>query len=277
MDASVKLSNGLSVPSVGFGTATLRDDACVLAVKEAVQMGYRLIDTASQYGNEVEVGEGIRQSGVPRESLFVCSKLWDDDHGYESTHRAVQATLDRLGLEYLDLYLIHWPNPRSLREIGYETHNAQSWRAMEELYREGKLRSIGVSNFQPHHLEALMKHSNIPPMINQICLHPGRTQPETVSYCREHGILLEAYCPLGAGRVLKHPVILDMAEHYGKSPAQICLRWHLQNGFIPLPRSSRVEGIRANLDIFDFCLKQEDVDVLSGLDVHIKILPDPDD
>ena len=277
MKATVKLWNGLSFPSIGFGTATLGGDTCVLAVKEAVQMGYRLIDTASQYGNEVEVGEGIRQSEVSRESLFVCSKLWDDDHGYESTHRAVQSALERLGLEYLDLYLIHWPNPRSLREIGYETHNAQSWRAMEELYREGKLRSIGVSNFQPHHLEALLKHASIPPVVNQICLHPGRTQSETVSYCCEYGLLLEAYSPLGAGRVLNHPVILAMAERYGKSPSQICLRWHLQNGFIPLPRSSRVERIRTNLDIYDFRLEQEDVDALSKLDVHIRILPDPDE
>lgn len=277
MESTVKLANGVALPLLGFGTAGLKENVCTSSVKEALRAGYKLIDTASQYGNETHVGEGILQSGISRDSFLVCSKLWDDDHGYENTHRAFQETLDRLQLEYLDLYLIHWPNPRKLRDIGYEVHNSESWRAMEELYKDGKIRSIGVSNFQQHHLAALMRTAEIPPMVNQICLHPGRTQDELVTYCREHNIVLEAYCPLGAGRVLNNPVIAEIAQRYGKTPAQICLRWHLQNRFIPLPRSSRPEGVRANLDLFDFCLADEDVKTLSQLDIHLRILPDPDE
>jgi len=277
MNAAVTTLNGTTLPAIGFGTACLKGDICVSAVAEAIKRGYRLIDTASQYGNEAEVGEGIRQSGIPREEILICSKLWDDDHGYERTYEAVRKSLEQLRLDYLDLYLIHWPNPRALRAIGYETHNAQSWRAMEEMYRAGKIRSIGVSNFQPHHLDALIRHASILPMVNQICLYPGHTQSETVSYCHERGIVLEAYSPLGAGRILDHPVILNLAERYNKTPAQICLRWHLQNGFIPLPRSSRTEGIDSNFDIFDFSMTAEDTASLSQLDIHLKLLPDPDE
>lgn len=276
-DNTVELSNGIKLPIIGFGTALARDSICNDAVKEAIKQGYRLIDTASQYKNEEPVGMAVRESGIERSKLFVSSKLWNTDHGYENTMRAFEETLKWTGLEYLDSYLIHWPNPKPLRGIGYEKHNADSWKAMEELYKAGKIRAIGVSNFLPHHLEALIKHAEIRPMINQICLYPGHVQIETVEYCKKHRIAVQAYSPLGAGKLLENPVIVDLAKKYNRTSAQICLRWHLQMGFIPLPKSVSRERIKSNINVFDFALSEQEVGELSGLEMELKLLPSPDE
>lgn len=276
-NAVVELTNGVQLPVIGFGTACMRSEGCKNAVGEAVKSGYRLIDTAAQYKNEEPVGKAAAESDIPRSKLFINSKLWNEDHGYENTMRAFEETLRWTGLEYLDSYLIHWPNPKPLRNMGFEEHNAASWKAMEELYRAGKIKAIGVSNFLPHHLNALIRHAEIKPMINQICLYPGNIQKETVAYCREHHIVLQAYSPLGAGKLLAHPVILGLSKKYGCTPAQICIRWHLQSGFIPLPKSADPARIRTNMDVFDMVLSDEDMGLLSSLDVNIKLLPNPDE
>lgn len=275
--STIELSNGLKLPIIGFGTALMQNDTCVYAVDEAIKQGYRLIDTASQYKNEEPVGKSVRECGISRSKLFVSSKLWNKDHGYENTIRAFEESLKWMGLDYLDLYLIHWPNPKDLRNIGYEKHNSDSWRAMEELYEAGKVRAIGVSNFLPHHLEALIKHAKIKPMINQICLYPGHVDKETVEFCRKKHIILQAYSPLGAGKLLSNSVIIYLAQKYNRTPAQICLRWHLQNGFIPLPKSVNGERIKSNIDIFDFELSNDEMDILSNLKTELHLLPNPDE
>jgi diketogulonate reductase-like aldo/keto reductase len=261
------LSNGLEIPLIGFGTAQAAEgEVAVRAVREAIAQGYRLIDTASIYGNEISVGRAIRESGVPREELFVTTKLWNDDHGYESTLRAFEASLRRLGLDYLDLYLIHWPNPAKFRAEGYEQRNADSWRAMEELYAAGKIRAIGVSNFQPRHLAALLKTATVKPMVNQIRLHPGYLQAAAVADAEARGILLEAYSPLGMGQLMSAPKLKSLADKYGRTVAQICLRWSLQKGFLPLPKSVTAARIKENAALFDFEIAPDDMDYLTGIE-----------
>lgn len=259
------LTNGVQIPCVGFGTWQTPDGAgAVHAVQEALAAGYRHIDTAAVYGNEVSVGQAIRQSGLPRESLFITSKLWNDDHGYASTYQAFTQSLQNLGLDYLDLYLIHWPNPLAFRDR-WQQANADSWRAMEELYQAGRIRAIGVSNFLPHHLETLLQTARVIPMVNQVRLCPGETQPATTDYCRDHQILIEAYSPLGTGSVFTSPVMQALANACHKSIAQVCLRWSLQMGFLPLPKSVTRERIRENTDLFDFELSAADVRLIAGL------------
>lgn len=273
----IRLLNGISIPAMGYGTATIRGNDCVRTVKDAIDAGYRLIDTASEYGNEEAVGEAVKDCGVSRSELFISSKLWNDAHGYDLTMRAFEESCKRLRVDYLDIYLIHWPNPVALRDIGYEEHNADSWRAMEELYDSGRIRAIGVSNFQVHHLGVLMRHAKIQPMINQICLHPGRLQRDIVDFCRSNEIALQAYCPLGAGKLFGNEYIKSLAHKYGSTEGQISLRWHIQNGFVPLPRTVHKERMEENIDVFNFELTEEEMEKLSSLDVDIHILPDPDD
>ncbi len=263
---SYTLSNGVSVPCVGFGTWKMADgEETASAVKEAITMGYRHIDTATIYKNEESVGRGIFNSGVDRNELFVTTKLWNDDHGYDLALRAFEASLAKLGLSTLDLYLIHWPNPEKLRD-NWEESNAETWRAMEDLYRAGKIRAIGVSNFMPHHLEALMKTANIAPMVNQIRLFPGFMWAETVTYCQQKNICIEAYSPLGKGVVLASPIVVEIAEKYGKTPAQVCVRWSLQMGFLPLPKTVTPERIRENAQIFDFSLSASEMTQLTRME-----------
>ena len=273
----ISISNGVKLPALGYGTATVRGEDCIRAVQDAIDAGFRLIDTASEYGNEESVGEAIRECGVDRSELLISSKLWNDAHSYDGVMDAFKASCKRLGIDYLDIYLIHWPNPVALRNIGYEKHNSDAWRAMEELYEAGKIRAIGISNFQVHHMEALLCNARIKPMINQICLHPGRIQREIVDYCRKSGMALQAYCPLGAGKLFGNAEIDRIAETHDKDPGQVILRWHFQNGFIPLPRTVRKERMESNIDIFDFKLSEEEMKVLDELDVNVKILPDPDE
>ncbi|MDD6480690.1 MAG: aldo/keto reductase [Lachnospiraceae bacterium] len=259
------LNNGYTIPEIGFGTWKITDkEAAVQSVKEALAAGYRHIDTAAAYENETEVGQAIRESGIKREDLFITSKLWNSERGYESTLEAFEKTLERLGLDYLDLYLIHWP--ASVHQFeNWETINVETWRAMIKLYREGRIRAIGVSNFLPHHLSALME-MEVAPMVNQIEFHPGMTQPETVKYCRENRILVEAWSPLGNGQLLQSEQIKSMAEKYKKSPAQICLRFVLQQGVLPLAKSVQASRIRENLNLYDFRIDEEDMKTLTDMD-----------
>lgn len=271
-----QLHNGVKIPCVGFGTWQTPDgETAIKAVKDALEFGYRHIDTAAAYGNEESVGIAVKESGIPREEIFITSKLRNSDHGYEATLEAFELTMKKLDMDYLDLYLIHWPNPIKFRDC-WEEANAGTWKAFEELYEAGRIRSIGVSNFLPHHLEALAKTAKITPMVNQIRLCPGETQPEVVAYCREHNILLEAYSPLGTGRIFDVAEMTTLAEKYKKSIAQICIRWSLQMGYLPLPKSVTTSRIKENAEIFDFELDKEDVAFIAGLTECCGPTKDPD-
>lgn len=259
------LVNGVKIPCVGYGTFKMANDADTAdAICAALAAGYRHIDTAQTYGNEESVGKALKKCGLPREDIFLTSKLGNNDHGYEATHKAFGNTLKALGTDYLDLYLIHWPNPVASRENWVEA-NTGSWKAMEELYQDGKIRAIGVSNFFPRHFTPLFDTAKVLPMVNQISLSPGQAQKELCDYSREKGMLLEAYSPLGQGSMLKNPVLQEIAAKYGKSVAQICVRWSLQMGFLPLPKSSHPERIAGNMEVFDFEISTEDMAVITNL------------
>ncbi len=259
-----RLRNGVEIPCIGFGTWQTPDgDTAVMAVSEAIRAGYRHIDTAACYGNEVGVGRGIKASGLEREKLFVTSKVWNTERGYDKTLSAFEKTISDLGLDYLDLYLIHWP-ASSFRFENWEEINLGTWRAMTELYKAGRIKAIGVSNFLPHHLKALTE-TEISPMVNQIEYHPGLTQAETVAYCRENDIVVEAWSPLGTGRMLKSEELQVMAAKYGKSVAQLCIRWCLQNGVLPLPKSVTPSRIEENVDVFDFEITKEDMAEINAI------------
>lgn len=260
-----QLHNGVRIPCIGFGTWQVQNgETAVTAVKDAIALGYRHIDTAAGYGNEESIGIAVKQSGIAREDIFITSKLQNTEHGYENTMAAFEQTMKNLDMDYLDLYLIHWPNPIKYRDHWQEA-NAGTWRAFEELYNAGRIRSIGISNFHPHHIEELMKTATIAPMVNQIRLCPGDTQDEVVNYCKDHNILLEAYSPLGTGLIFEVPEMKALAQKYGKTIAQICNRWSLQMGFLPLPKSVTESRIKENADVFDFELSEEDVQVISNL------------
>jgi diketogulonate reductase-like aldo/keto reductase len=271
-----RLSNGVEVPCIGFGTWQTPDgDIAVSSVLSAIEAGYRHIDTAQGYGNEESVGIAVKKSGVDRKELFITSKLTNSEHGYEKTLAAFEGTMKKLDMEYLDLFLIHWPNPIAFRDNWQET-NAGTWKAFEELYRAGRIRSIGISNFRPHHIEELMKTATIAPMVNQIRLCPGDTQDEVVDYCRSRNILLEAYSPLGVGKIFEIPEMKALEEKYGKSIAQICIRWSLQRGYLPLPKSVTPARIRENLEVFDFELEAADVQLIADLKGCVGYASDPD-
>jgi len=260
-----KLSNGVEIPSVGFGTWQAENgEIAVQSVLNAIKAGYRHIDTAQGYGNEESVGIAIKECGIAREDLFITTKLTNSEHGYEKTLAAFEESMRKLDLEYLDLFLIHWPNPIAFRD-NWQEANAGSWKAFEELYQAGRIRAIGLSNFHPHHIEELMKTVTITPMVNQIRLCPGDTQDTIVDYCREKNILLQAYSPLGIGKIFEVPKMQELAEKYGKSIAQICIRWSLQRGYQPLPKSVTVERIKENLEVFDFELEAADVQLIADL------------
>ena len=270
------LANGVQIPAIGLGTwQTPDDEAGYQAVLSALKLGYRHIDTAQGYRNEDIVGRAVVDSGISREEIFITSKLDNPNHGYENTLRSFEGTLQQLGTDYVDLFLIHWPNPLQYRETWQKT-NAETWKAFEELYHAGKIRAIGISNFRQHHIDELMKTAEVTPMVNQIRLCPGDTQDELVNYCKERNILLEAYSPLGTGQIFKVPEMQALAEKYNKSIAQICIRWSLQNGFLPLPKSVTAGRIRENMDVFSFELSDEDVRLISGLTGCVGLSKDPD-
>jgi diketogulonate reductase-like aldo/keto reductase len=270
------LNNGVKIPIIGFGTwQTPSGEVAKKSVLAAINAGYRHIDTAAAYGNEESVGAGIKASGINRQDLFVTSKLWNQNHGYKRTKAAIDASLTRLGLDYLDLYLIHWPNPVAMRDHWAEL-NSESWQAMEEAVRAGKIRAIGVSNFRKRHLDALLENAEIKPAVNQNFLNPSDLQPELVAENKKLGLLNEAYSPLGTGGLLKNETVQQLASETGKSPAQVLIRWSLQQGFLPLPKSVHPEYIKANADVFDFELSPEQMKTLDNLHGVAGTALDPD-
>lgn len=271
-----KLNNGVEIPVIGFGTwQTPNGQVAEESVLAALNSGYRHLDTAAAYGNEESVGAAIKKSGINRHELFVTTKLWNSDHGYQNTKKAIDTSLEKLDLDYLDLYLIHWPNPAAMRDNWAEL-NAESWQAMEEAVQAGKIRAIGVSNFRKHHLDELLKTAEIKPVVNQNYLNPSDMQEDLVKYNDSLGILNEAYSPLGTGGLLSNEVVNGIAEKYGKSPAQILIRWSLNHNFLPLPKSVHPDYIKANADVFDFDIEPEDMKKLDGLHGAAKIANDPD-
>ncbi|MEV7645621.1 aldo/keto reductase [Streptomyces rubiginosohelvolus] len=266
---TVTLNNGVTIPQLGFGVFQVPDDETTAAVSAALEAGYRSIDTAAIYGNEVGVGRALAASGIPREELFVTTKLWNADQGYEATLAAFDASLAKLGLDHVDLYLIHWPTP---------AHDLypESWRALEKLAADGRIRAAGVSNFQPAHLSRVLETGTLVPAVNQIELHPGLQQSELRAFHAEHGIATEAWSPLAQGALLQEEALVSIAERHGKSPAQVVLRWHLQLGNIVIPKSVTPERIRQNIDVFDFELSAADLDAVAALDRGMRTGPDPD-
>lgn len=259
------LNNGVTIPEIGFGTWQTPDGAtAVLAVQSALENGYRHIDTAAIYGNEKSIGQAIADSGIDRKELFITSKLWNSERGYESTLKAFDKTLSDLQTDYLDLYLIHWPaNAKQFSD--WKQKNADTWRAFETLYQDGKIKAIGLSNFMVHHLEALLETATVKPVINQIEYHPGYLQMEVVAFCKANDILIEAWSPLGTGKMLNDPTLLEIASNYNVSVAQLCIRWCLQNGTLPLPKSVTPERIKQNLNVYHFEISESDMKRIDAL------------
>ncbi|MDP9432632.1 MAG: aldo/keto reductase [Actinomycetota bacterium] len=265
----VRLNNGVDIPQLGFGVWQVPDDEVGEAIAVALEAGYRSIDTAAIYGNEAGVGRAIAAAAVPRDELFVTTKVWNSDQGYESTLRAFDESLGRLGLDYVDLYLIHWPVPS--RDAYVDT-----WRALEKIAADGRSRAIGVSNFQAPHLERLISECSVVPAINQIELHPRFPQQQMREFHARHGIATEAWSPLAQGGLLNDPVVAAMADRMGKTSAQVILRWHIQLGNVVIPKSVTPDRIRQNLDVFDFELSSDDLEQLARLETGVKVGPDPD-
>jgi 2,5-diketo-D-gluconate reductase A len=268
---TLRLNNGVEMPQLGFGVFLVPADEVVAPVRAALDAGYRLIDTAKLYGNEEGVGRAIRESGVPRDEVFVTTKVWNSDHGYDAALRAFDESHKRLGLDVVDLYLIHWPTPQ--RDLYVET-----WRALEQLYADGRVRAIGVSNFTVPHLQRLLDETTVVPAVNQIELHPGFLQEPTRDFDSRHGIVTESWSPLGRGHgLLDDPVVTGIADAHGKTPAQVVLRWHVQLGCIVIPKSTHEQRIRENIDVFDLELTEAEMAALSALTEPGRVGPDPDE
>lgn len=250
------LSNNIEIPSIGFGTYKLGSEEDIKnAIKKALEIGYRHIDTASFYGNEEAIGKALKESNVKREEIFLATKLWQDSHGYDNAIKAYEESIKKLGVDYLDLFLVHWPTKL----------NSETWRALEGLYEEGKVKAIGVCNFKKGHLEELKKTAKIMPMTNQIELHPGYTQKDMIQYCKENNIQLVAWSPIMRGKLLDNKIMRELSNKYKKSITQVILRWHLQNDVIPIPKSSNEARIKENFDIFDFEIDKEDLIIIDNL------------
>ncbi|MFQ6389892.1 aldo/keto reductase [Priestia aryabhattai] len=268
LQSTTTLANGVKMPWLGLGVYKVEDGQEVVdSVKYAIKAGYKSIDTAKIYENEEGVGQAIKESGVSREELFVTSKVWNADQGYDTTLQAFETSLNKLGLEYLDLYLIHWP---------VEGKYKDTWKALEKLYKDGKIRAIGVSNFQVHHLEDLIADAEVKPMVNQVEFHPLLTQREVREYCKKQGIQVEAWSPLAQGELLDNEVLTQIAEKHGKSTAQVILRWDLQNEVVTIPKSTKEHRIIQNADVFDFELNAEEVEKINALNQNHRVGPDPD-
>ncbi len=259
-----KLNNDMKIPCVGFGTYKAAEENNVEILKTAIEAGYRYFDTASFYQTEDFVGQAIRESNLPREDFFLVSKMWKDEMGYQQTKDALEKSLKRLGTDYLDIYLIHWPRPSADCE-NWKELDLETWRAMEELQKEGKIRGLGLSNFLPHHIKNILENGTVKPVVNQLELHPGYMQQAAVQYCKEHGIQMQAWSPIGRRRILEDGLILELAGKYQVSPAQLCLRFLLQNDIIPLPKSSSMERMKQNMDLFHFEISEEDVSRLATM------------
>lgn len=276
MNNNFVLNNEIIIPNIGYGTwKSPNDKSTTDAVLSAIKNGYRHIDTAAIYGNEESVGKAIKMCGVPREQLFITSKVWNTNRGYKKTLLAFEETLKKLDLDYLDLYLIHWPASPSQFENWNEI-NLDTWRALEKLYKEGKVKSIGISNFRKHHLEIILDNYEIKPMINQLEIHPGFLQKELCDFCNENDIVVEAYSPLGSGEVLKNEDLLKLSLKYNKSVAQLCIRWCLQHNTLPLPKSVTESRIVENSQVFDFQISDEDMIIMDNIRLGEGLGVDPD-
>lgn len=264
----ITLHNGVKMPQLGFGVWRVSPEDGVDAVRTAIEVGYRHIDTAAVYKNEEQVGEAIRQSGIAREELFITTKVWNADQGFDTTLKAYEDSLKKLGLDYVDLYLVHWP----VKDKYLETY-----KALEKLYDEKLVPAIGVSNFHIHHLEDIAAHRNIKPMVDQVELHPMLQQNELRDYCVKNGIAIEAWSPLmQGGEALTNPIISELAEKHGKTPAQVVLRWHLQRDVIAIPKSITPSRIQENFDVFNFELSSDDMNSIASLNASKRVGPDPD-
>lgn len=280
MDETLQLNSGKHIPRIGFGTWQVTPDSTArAAVAAALKTGYRLIDTAQMYNNEQGVGEAIRESGIKRDELFVTTKLWTDHLGHQSALDAFDASLGRLGLDYVDLYLVHWPAAfGSSDQVANKQLRQDTWRAFEEIYKSGRARSIGVSNFVVHHLEELLGYANVLPAVNQIELHPFiyEEQRPIVEFCQRQEIVIEAYSPLSRGGHVNDPVVVKIAEAHHKTGAQVLVRWALQHDTVPLPRSTNPQHMLENAEVFDFKLSSEEMHALNGLtDSSARVAPDP--
>lgn len=276
MNKNYTLNNGLEIPVVGFGTwQTPYGEVAELSVLTALKAGYTHIDTAAAYKNEESVGRAIKKSGLNREDLYITTKLANPSHTYEDAQQSIKDSLEKLDLDYIDLYLIHWPNPVTSRHE-WKKRNADSWRAMEEAVDAGLIKSIGVSNFHPHHIDALLETARIKPAVNQILLNPSDMQEELVRYNKKHDILSEAYSPLGTGKIFEVESLKDLASKYNKTVAQVVIRWSLHHGFLPLPKSVTPERIVSNFDVYDFELSPEDIALIDGLKGTAGSAIDPD-
>ncbi|WP_238885981.1 aldo/keto reductase [Clostridium sp. YIM B02551] len=265
----VKLNNDVIIPQIGFGTFKIPDGIQTLeAVREALDFRYRHVDTAAVYENEASVGVAVKESGLKREEIFITSKLWVSDFGYDEALKAFEKTMNKLKLDYLDLYLLHWPR-------AYEV-NKNTWKALERLYDEKVIKSIGVSNFKVHHLEELLKNANIVPAINQVELHPTFQPIDIIAFCKKYDIKIEAYYPFAHGETINDERLKVLASKYNKSVAQLVLRWHLEKGYIPLPKSTNKEHIQSNLNIFDFAVSNEDIEFIDKLNTGVRRGVDPD-
>ena len=268
LNEKVKLINNIEIPTIGFGTYKLgNEDQTIDSIKDALNLGYRHIDTASFYGNEKFIGKAINESKIKREDLFITTKLWQDSHGYDNTIKAFYDSIEKLGVDYLDLYLIHWPTEE----------NSETWRALEDLYDEGKIKSIGVCNFKIGHLEDLKKTARIMPMVNQIEVHPGYTKKETIEYCIKNNIQVVAWSPIMRGKLSNNDKMIYLSKKYNKSITQIILRWHIQNSIIPIPKSSNKSRMKENIDIFDFSIDFEDLKIIDSLNINESVSGVPGD
>jgi 2,5-diketo-D-gluconate reductase A len=267
---TITLNNGVEIPQLGFGVFQIPPEETAEATRTALEVGYRHIDTAEMYGNEAGVGEAVRQSGIPREEVFVTSKLNNGFHAHDDALAAFDLTLEALKFDYLDLFLIHWPLP------GIDIDYVETWKAMEEIYRSGRAKAIGVSNFNPHHLRKLFADTEVTPVVNQIEVHPFLTQDEVRAFNADHEIITEAWAPIAKGKVTQDVTITRIAEKYGKTPAQVTLRWHIQRGDVVFPKSVTRSRVEENFDIFDFELDGTDIGDIAGLNRNERTGPDPD-
>ena len=270
LSPKVTLNNGQQIPQLGLGVYKLETDIAEGLIHQAIEAGYRRIDTASFYGNEAEVGAGVRTSGLAREELFVTTKIWNEDQGYDRTLAAIDESLSRLDIDYIDMLLIHWPKPE--QDLYLET-----WLAFEKALAAGKLRGIGVSNFQPHHLERLLAAGGTIPALNQVELHPGLQQVQVRAFNAKHGIATEAWSPLARGRFDENEQVLSIAQKHGKSPAQVIIRWHIELGNLVIPKTATASRLRENISVFDFKLDSEDLNKIASLDSGLRTGPNPDE
>lgn len=268
---NITLNNGLTIPQLGYGVWKIPDGEVELSIASAIDAGYRSIDTAMFYGNEIGVGRAIAATSVPREELFITTKVWNSDHGYENTLKAFDESMDRLGLDYLDLYLIHWPTP------DFDSY-IDTYKALEKLYADGRVKAIGVCNFHIEYLERLLNECDVVPVVNQVECHPYLQQKELKQFCQAHKITLEAWSPLfRGGELLEDKTLCEIGRQYGKSAAQVILRWHIQEGSIVIPKSVTPARIRENFDIFDFALTRDDIDKITALNCNLRSGSDPSD